>query len=66
MDTHTFASLAQLRILIVPVGTIPQSTFDKYAAELRTFDAIRLGDIPADNKDEKGIQAPSCAWLSLI
>ncbi|KAJ7219315.1 TRAPP II complex [Mycena pura] len=59
MDTHTFASLAQLRILIVPVGTIPQSTFDKYAAELRTFDAIRLGDIPADNKDEKARFMPN-------
>lgn len=55
MDTHAFASLAQVRILLVPVGTIPQSSFNKYAAELRTFDAIRLGDIPADNKDERGI-----------
>jgi hypothetical protein len=55
MDTHAFASLAQVKILLVPVGTIPQSTFNKYAEELRSFDAIRLGDIPADNKDERGI-----------
>ncbi|KAF7363484.1 hypothetical protein MSAN_01004300 [Mycena sanguinolenta] len=53
MDTHAFASLAQIRILLVPVGTISQSTFDKHAAEFRSFDAIPLGDIPADNKDEK-------------
>ncbi|KAJ7449836.1 TRAPP II complex [Mycena latifolia] len=59
MDTHTFASLAQVRILLVPVGTIPQATFDKYAAELRTFDAIRLGDIPADNKDERARFMPN-------
>ncbi|KAJ7940592.1 TRAPP II complex [Mycena leptocephala] len=59
MDTHAFASLAQVRILLVPVGTIPQSTFHKYAAELRTFDAIRLGDIPADNKDERARFMPN-------
>ncbi|KAJ7774579.1 TRAPP II complex [Mycena maculata] len=59
MDTHAFASLAQVRVLLVPVGTVPQSSFDKYAAELRTFDAIRLGDIPADNKDEKARFMPN-------
>ncbi|KAJ7097903.1 TRAPP II complex [Mycena belliarum] len=59
MDTHAFASLAQVRILLVPVGTIPQATFDKYAAELRTFDTIRLGDIPADNKDERARFMPN-------
>ncbi|KAJ7155939.1 TRAPP II complex [Mycena crocata] len=59
MDTHSFASLAQVRVLLVPVGTISRSTFDKYAAELRTFDAIRLGDIPADNKDERARFMPN-------
>lgn len=55
MDTHAFASLAHVRILLVPVGTIPQSTFEKYAAEIRSFDCIRLGDIPADTKDYRGV-----------
>ncbi|KAJ7046805.1 TRAPP II complex [Mycena alexandri] len=59
MDTHAFASLAQVRILLVPVGTISESTFNKYATELRTFDAIRLGDIPADNKDERARFMPN-------
>ncbi|KAJ7235474.1 TRAPP II complex [Mycena haematopus] len=59
MDTHAFASLAQVRILLVPVGTISQSTFNKYAEELRSFDAIRLGDIPADNKDERARFMPN-------
>ncbi|KAJ6496720.1 TRAPP II complex [Mycena vitilis] len=59
MDTHAFASLAQVRVLLVPVGTISRSTFNKYAAELRTFDAIRLGDIPADNKDERARFMPN-------
>lgn len=54
MDTHAFASLAHVRILLMPVGAIPQSTFEKYAAEIRTFESIRLGDIPADQKDERG------------
>lgn len=54
MDTHAFASLAHVRILLMPVGVIPQSTFEKYASEIRTFESIRLGDIPADQKDERG------------
>ncbi|TFK42560.1 transport protein particle complex subunit [Crucibulum laeve] len=59
MDTHAFASLAHVRILLVPVGSIPQSLFEKYAAEIRSFDSIRLGDIPADAKDEKARFMPS-------
>ncbi|KAJ6502507.1 TRAPP II complex [Mycena sanguinolenta] len=59
MDTHAFASLAQIRILLVPVGSISQSTFNKYAEELRSFDVIPLGDIPADNKDEKARFMPN-------
>ncbi|KAF7294900.1 hypothetical protein MIND_01027900 [Mycena indigotica] len=59
MDTHSFASLAQVRILLVPVGNISQSSFNRYSSELRSFDAIRLGDIPADTKDEKARFMPS-------
>lgn len=55
MDTHVFASLAQIRILLVPIGGVPPLTFEKYASEIRSFDAIRLGDIAAEgNKDERG------------
>lgn len=54
MDSHAFASLAHVRILLLPVGTIKQTTFEKFAAEIRAFDDIRLGDIPADQKDERG------------
>ncbi|KAF5380960.1 hypothetical protein D9615_003973 [Tricholomella constricta] len=41
------------------VGTIPQSSFEKYAAEIRSFDSVRLGDIPADHKDERARFMPS-------
>jgi hypothetical protein len=61
MDTHGFASLAQVRILLVPVGGIQKSTFDKLAAEIRTFSEIRLGDIPADIKDERGGHSSTCS-----
>jgi len=54
MDSHAFASLAHVRILLLPVGSIRHSTFEKFAAEIRAFDDIRLGDIPADHKDERG------------
>ncbi|KAF8163323.1 TRAPP II complex [Crassisporium funariophilum] len=53
MDTHAFASLAHVRILLIPVGLIPQSSFEDYAAEIRSFEFIRLGEIPADTKDGK-------------
>lgn len=54
MDTHAFASLAHVRILLMPVGAIPQSTFEKYASDIRSFDTIRMGDIPVDHKEDKG------------
>ena len=54
MDTHAFASLAHIRILLLPVGTISQSSFENYAAEIRSFETLRLGDIPSDGKDERG------------
>lgn len=54
MDSYAFASLAHVRILLLPVGAIPRSTFEKCAAEIRSFEEIRLGDIPSDKKDERG------------
>ncbi|PFH54333.1 hypothetical protein AMATHDRAFT_72835 [Amanita thiersii Skay4041] len=59
MDTFSFGSLAHVRILLVPVGSISQATFDAYAVEIRSFEAIRLGDIPADAKDERGRFMPN-------
>lgn len=55
MDSFTFASLAQIKILLMPVGSIKRSVFDKWASEIREFDNIRLGDIPADPQEEKGV-----------
>jgi trafficking protein particle complex subunit 9 len=60
MDTHAFASLAQVQILLVPVGSIPQQTFAKFASEIRSFDSIRLGDIPEGPKDERGTSQSYC------
>jgi hypothetical protein len=54
METHAFASLAHIRILLIPVGLIPKAVFEIYAAELRSFTALRLADIPAETKDGKG------------
>ncbi|KAF5391257.1 hypothetical protein D9757_001865 [Collybiopsis confluens] len=54
MDTHVFSSLAQIRVLLVPIGTISQQTFEKYASEIRSFDAIRLADVAAESsRDER-------------
>lgn len=54
MDPFAFASLAHIPILLVPIGNILAPTFEKWASEIKSFDSIRLGDIPADSKDERG------------
>ncbi|KAK7054867.1 hypothetical protein VNI00_003330 [Paramarasmius palmivorus] len=58
MDTHVFASLAQVRILLVPVGPISPHSFEKYASEITSFDSIRLGDIPEATNDERARFTP--------
>jgi len=55
MESHAFASLAHVRILLLPMGSIQQPMFEKFAAEVKAFDDVRLGDIPADQKDERGV-----------
>ena len=57
MDPLEFGSLACIRILVLPVGAIKRSTFEQWAAEVRTFQSIRLGDIPADTREERGAYA---------
>ncbi|KAG2134424.1 TRAPP II complex [Suillus bovinus] len=59
MNSHAFAALAHIPILVLPVGPIPRAAFEKYAAEIRTFDSIRLGDIPAGMKDERARFMPN-------
>ncbi|KAL0946868.1 hypothetical protein HGRIS_013034 [Hohenbuehelia grisea] len=49
MENHAFASLAQIRILLVPVGSIQKPIFDKCAAEIRAIDQI---DVPPDDRAE--------------
>ena len=56
MDHFAFASLAQIQILLVPVGSITKSLFDRRAAEIRSFDSIPLGDITVGDKDQRGTQ----------
>lgn len=53
MDGTPFASLAQIRILLVPVGTIRRSVFEKYSGLVRSIEHLRLGDIPPDPREDK-------------
>ncbi|KAI0093921.1 TRAPP II complex [Irpex rosettiformis] len=53
MDPLDFGSLAHIRILLLPVGPIKRSDFEKWAYEIRSFENIRLGDIPADAREER-------------
>lgn len=53
MDPFVYGSLAQVRILLLPVGHIRRSTFEKWAQEIKNIDSIRLGDLTTDIKDER-------------
>ena len=67
MDHFAFASLAQINILLVPVGSITKLLFDKWAAEIRSFNCIPLGDITVGDKDQRGVQrafAPRSSTLT--
>lgn len=55
METHAFASLAHVRILLVPVGLIPQASFDSYAEEIRSYETLKLAEIPSETKDGRGV-----------
>ncbi|KAF8334324.1 TRAPP II complex [Cantharellus anzutake] len=59
MDIGQFASIAQIRILLVPVGSIRRSAFEKYSGLVRSFEHIRLGDIPPDTREDKNRFLPS-------
>ena len=52
---YVFASLARIRILILPVGNIERPSFEKWASEIKEFEEIKLSDIPADSRDDRGI-----------
>jgi trafficking protein particle complex subunit 9 len=54
MEHYSFASLAHFRILLLPIGSISRTTFEQWAAEIRTLETLRLSDIPPGTKDDKG------------
>ncbi|PCH38067.1 hypothetical protein WOLCODRAFT_114758 [Wolfiporia cocos MD-104 SS10] len=54
MDALAFGSLANIRIQLVPIGNIRKATYEKWVSEIRSFESIPLGDIPADTRDERG------------
>ena len=54
MDAPPFATLGHVRILLVPVGPIRKATFDKWTALIRSFEHIRLDDIPPDPREDRG------------
>ncbi|KAI0031712.1 TRAPP II complex [Vararia minispora EC-137] len=59
MDDYAVCALAHVRILLVPIGSISKRTFDQWAAEIRTIEALRLSDIPPGTRDEKARFMPS-------
>ncbi|KAH8117559.1 Trs120-domain-containing protein [Phellopilus nigrolimitatus] len=56
---QAFASLAHIRILVLPVGSIQRSSFEEWSAMVRDFDEIRLSDVPGDSRDDKARFMPN-------
>ncbi|KAG9008552.1 hypothetical protein FRB93_006471 [Tulasnella sp. JGI-2019a] len=53
MDGNAFASLAQIRILIIPVGQISGEAYEQWASIVRSFEHIRLDEIPQETREDK-------------
>ena len=53
MESFPYGSLAQIRMLLLPVGNIRRSTFETWVQEIKGIDTIRLGDLTTDVKDER-------------
>ncbi|EJD06035.1 Trs120-domain-containing protein [Fomitiporia mediterranea MF3/22] len=56
---HLFASLAHIRILLLPVGNIQRATFDGWAGDIKDFEEIRLSDVPADSREDRARFMPN-------
>lgn len=54
METNAFASLAQINIIIIPVGSISKPTFDKWTAAIRSFESVSQVDIPPARQEDAG------------
>ncbi|KAI0670282.1 TRAPP II complex [Trametes maxima] len=59
MEPFTYASLAQIRVLLLPVGNIRRSTFEQWSQDIKSIDTVRLGDITTDVKDERSRFMPN-------
>lgn len=53
MESFAYGSLAQIRILLLPIGNIRRTTFEKWVQVLKEIDIVRLGDLTTDVKDER-------------
>lgn len=63
MESFAYGSLAQIRILLLPVGNIRRSSFERWVQEIRNIDTIGLGDLSTDVKDERCTSA--CGYSHL-
>lgn len=55
MESTPYASLGCIRVLLVPVGSIKRATFQKWSDIIKSFEHVRLGDIPPDGREDKGL-----------
>lgn len=68
MDQDVFASLARIRILLLPVGSISRTEFEKWAEEISHLSEIRLSDVPTDSREDRGAhlqRRPNCDCIEI-
>ncbi|KAG8935684.1 hypothetical protein FRC02_006960 [Tulasnella sp. 418] len=60
MDSPAFASLAHIQILLIPAGNISKQSFEKWASIIKSFEHIRLDEIPSETREDRNrfIAAP--------
>ncbi|KZT42062.1 hypothetical protein SISSUDRAFT_980977 [Sistotremastrum suecicum HHB10207 ss-3] len=59
MESTPYASLGCIRVLLVPVGSIRRATFQKWSEIIKSFEHVRLGDIPPDGREDKARFMPA-------
>lgn len=61
MESNAFASLARLKIMVIPVGPIPKAAYEKWHAVVSSFDSLPLVEIPPARNDDRTRFMPTAA-----
>ncbi|KAG8836757.1 hypothetical protein FRC18_010798 [Serendipita sp. 400] len=61
MESNAFSTLARLKIMVIPVGSISKAAYEEWNALLRAFESIPLVDVPPVRNDDRTRFMPPAA-----